>query len=107
VLICRQIQLSAAPKGNGYQATVTFPDGVSISSAETHPTIAEEMTAAPAAGSTRSTGSPGNLLDTPPPKLKYLFDGFGGLVIRGNEGQVRLDAPKVGPHLPLATHAYF
>jgi hypothetical protein len=40
------IQLSATPKGNGYQATVTFPDGVSISSAETYPTIAEAMTAA-------------------------------------------------------------
>ena len=26
------IHLSATPKGNGYQATVTFPDGVSISS---------------------------------------------------------------------------
>lgn len=41
------ITLSATPKGNGYQATVTFPDdGVSISSAETYPTIAEAMTAA-------------------------------------------------------------
>jgi len=29
------IQLSATPKGNGYQATVTLPDGVSITSAET------------------------------------------------------------------------
>jgi hypothetical protein len=34
------------PKGNGYQATVGFPDGLSISSAETYPTIAEAMTAA-------------------------------------------------------------
>jgi hypothetical protein len=41
-----EIQLSATPRGNGYQATVTFPDGVSISSAETYPTIAEAMTAA-------------------------------------------------------------
>lgn len=41
-----EIKLSAAPKGNGYQATVTFPDGVSMSSAETYPTIAEAMTAA-------------------------------------------------------------
>jgi len=40
------ITLSATPKGNGYQATVTFPDGVSMSSAETYPTIAEAMTAA-------------------------------------------------------------
>jgi hypothetical protein len=40
------ITLSAPPKGNGYQATVTFPDGVSMSSAETYPTIAEAMTAA-------------------------------------------------------------
>lgn len=39
------IALSATPKGNGFQATVTFPDGVSISSAETYPTIAEAMTA--------------------------------------------------------------
>jgi hypothetical protein len=39
------ITLSATPKGNGYQATVTFPDdGVSISSAEIYPTIAEAMT---------------------------------------------------------------
>ena len=41
------ITLSATPKGNGFQATVTFPgDGVSISSAETYPTIAEALTAA-------------------------------------------------------------
>jgi hypothetical protein len=40
------IQLSATPKGNGYQATVIFPDGVSISSEETYPTIAEAITAA-------------------------------------------------------------
>ncbi len=40
------ITLSATPKGNGYQATVTFPDGVSMSSAETYPTVAEAMTAA-------------------------------------------------------------
>jgi len=41
-----EITLSADPRGNGYQATVTFPGGVSISSAETYPTIAEAMTAA-------------------------------------------------------------
>jgi hypothetical protein len=41
------ITLSATPKGNGYQAAVTFPDdGVSISSDETYPTIAEAITAA-------------------------------------------------------------
>ena len=40
------ITLSATPKGNGYQATVTFSHGASISSAETYPTIAEAMTAA-------------------------------------------------------------
>ncbi|MDP3254713.1 MAG: hypothetical protein Q8S58_17200 [Bosea sp. (in: a-proteobacteria)] len=40
------IQLSATPKGNGYQGTVTFPDGVSMSSAETYPTIAEAIAAA-------------------------------------------------------------
>jgi hypothetical protein len=39
------ITLSATPKGNGFQTTVTFPgDGVSISSA--YPTIAEALTAA-------------------------------------------------------------
>ena len=40
------VTLSATPKGNGYQATVTFPDEVSMSSAETYPTIAEALTAA-------------------------------------------------------------
>lgn len=40
------ITLSATPKGNGYQATVTLPDGVSMSSAETYPSIAEAITAA-------------------------------------------------------------
>lgn len=40
------IQLSATPRGNGYQATVTFPDGVSVSSEETYPTITEAITAA-------------------------------------------------------------
>lgn len=37
------VTLSATPKGNGYQATVTLPDGVSISSAETYPSIAEAI----------------------------------------------------------------
>lgn len=40
------ITLSATPNGNGYQATVTFTDGVSVSSAEIYLTIAEAMTAA-------------------------------------------------------------
>lgn len=40
------IQLSATPKGNGYQATVIFPDGVSMSSSETYPTIGEAIAAA-------------------------------------------------------------
>ncbi|MBX9646545.1 MAG: hypothetical protein K2X57_05755 [Xanthobacteraceae bacterium] len=40
------VQLSATPKGNGYQATVMFPDGVSMSSAETYPTIGEAIAAA-------------------------------------------------------------
>ena len=40
------ITLSATPKGNGYQAMVAFSDGVSMSSAETYPTIARAMTAA-------------------------------------------------------------
>jgi hypothetical protein len=41
-----EITLSATPKGNGYQATVTFPSGVSVSSAETYPTVTEAMIAA-------------------------------------------------------------
>lgn len=40
------IQLSATPKGNGYQATLTFPDGVSMSSDETYSTIGEAIAAA-------------------------------------------------------------
>lgn len=40
------ITLSATPRGNGFQATVTFPDGVAMSSAETYPAIAEALTAA-------------------------------------------------------------
>jgi hypothetical protein len=41
-----RLTLSATPKGNGYQATVSLPDGVTISSAETYPTVAEAITAA-------------------------------------------------------------
>ena len=40
------VTLSATPKGNGYQATISFSGGVSMSSAETYPTIAEAMIAA-------------------------------------------------------------
>jgi hypothetical protein len=40
------VTLSATPKGNGYQATVTFPGAVSISSAETYPSKAEAIAAA-------------------------------------------------------------
>lgn len=35
------ITLSATPKGNGYQATVIFADGVSMSSAGIYPSITE------------------------------------------------------------------
>ncbi|QDX26987.1 hypothetical protein FPZ54_13895 [Sphingomonas suaedae] len=41
-----EVKLSATLKGNGYQATVTFPSGVSMSSAESYPTIPEAITAA-------------------------------------------------------------
>lgn len=40
-----EVTLSATPKGNGYQTTVTF-HGVSMSSAETYPSIGEAITAA-------------------------------------------------------------
>ena len=40
------VTLSATPKGNGFQATVTYSNGVGISSAETYPTQAEAITAA-------------------------------------------------------------
>lgn len=41
-----QISLSATPKGNGFQGTITYSYCVSISSAETYPTIAEAISAA-------------------------------------------------------------
>ena len=41
-----QVTLSATPKGNGFQATVTYPNGVSISSSEAFPTQAEAIEAA-------------------------------------------------------------
>lgn len=40
------VTLSATPKGNGFQATVTFANGVSISSAEAFPTKSEAISAA-------------------------------------------------------------
>lgn len=40
------VTLSATPKDNGYQGTITYSYGVAISSAETFPTIAEAITAA-------------------------------------------------------------
>lgn len=41
-----EVRLSATPKGNGFQATIALPDGVSISSAESYPTEAEAIIAA-------------------------------------------------------------
>ena len=40
------VTLSATPKGNGFQATVSYDGWVSISSAETYPTMAEAISAA-------------------------------------------------------------
>ena len=40
------VTLSATPKGNGFQATVNFSNGVAISSSESYPTEAEAITAA-------------------------------------------------------------
>ena len=40
------VTLTATPKGNGFQATIIFPGGVSTSSAESYPTIAEAIAAA-------------------------------------------------------------
>jgi hypothetical protein len=40
------VMLSASPKGNGYQATIAFSDGVSISSAEAFPRISGAVAAA-------------------------------------------------------------
>lgn len=41
-----QITLSATPRGNGFQATVTYANGVSVSSAEAFPTRSEAISAA-------------------------------------------------------------
>lgn len=40
------VTLSATPKGNGFQATVSYDGWVSIISAETYPTMAEAISAA-------------------------------------------------------------
>jgi len=40
------VTLSATPKGNGFQATITYANGVGISSAESYPTKAEAISAA-------------------------------------------------------------
>lgn len=40
------VTLSATPKGNGFQATVSYDGWVSFSSAETYPTMAEAISAA-------------------------------------------------------------
>jgi hypothetical protein len=40
------VTLSASPRGNGYQATISFSDGVWISSAEAFPSIGEAVAAA-------------------------------------------------------------
>lgn len=39
------VTLSATPQGNGFQATVTYSNGVAMSSSETFPTQAEAITA--------------------------------------------------------------
>lgn len=41
-----QVTLIATPKGNGFQATISFADGVSISSAEAFSTQSEAISAA-------------------------------------------------------------
>lgn len=45
-MVMADVTLSATPKGNGFQATVTYSSGVSISSAEAFPTKAEAISAA-------------------------------------------------------------
>jgi hypothetical protein len=41
-----QVTLSATPKSNGFQATVSFDGSVTMSSAETYPSISEAIAAA-------------------------------------------------------------
>jgi hypothetical protein len=40
------VTLTATPRDNGFQATLAYSSGVSISSAETYPTRSEAITAA-------------------------------------------------------------
>ena len=46
VLMMTSVTLSASPSGNGFQATVSYPSGVSMASAETWPSEAEALAAA-------------------------------------------------------------
>lgn len=38
-----EVRLIATPKGNGFQVTVVYPDGVSVSSAEAFPSLEEAI----------------------------------------------------------------
>lgn len=40
------VTLSATPKGNGFQATITYADGTAVSSAEAFPSESEAISAA-------------------------------------------------------------
>ncbi|MEO6716031.1 MAG: hypothetical protein ABIM50_02115 [Novosphingobium sp.] len=40
------VTLSATPRGNGFQATIAYSTGVSMSSAETYPSRSEAIAAA-------------------------------------------------------------
>ena len=40
------VTLSTSPKGNGFQATITYSSGVAVSSAEAFPSESEAITAA-------------------------------------------------------------
>lgn len=40
------VTLSATPKGNGFQATITYSDGIAVSSAEAFPSEPEAISAA-------------------------------------------------------------
>jgi hypothetical protein len=46
MLAMTAVTLSATPRGNGYQATLTYPDQVSISSTETYSSVTEAISAA-------------------------------------------------------------
>lgn len=41
-----EVRLFARPQGNGFQAAVAYPNGVSVSSAESFPSVAEAISAA-------------------------------------------------------------